>query len=158
MRQSVYIETTIPSYYATTRPGLDADVARTREWWDVERGGYECYASPVVIDELSEGEYPSRARCLELVQALPLLAVNEDVLRIAEAYQASKVMPGPPVRDALHVALACHYRMDFLLTWNCVHIANANKMRHLRTINARLGLSTPLITTPHLLRPLEELP
>lgn len=156
MRPSVYIETTIPSYCTTTRAGLATDAARTREWWDLERGAYECYLSSVVLDELSEGAYPGQAACLELVQGLPLLAVDDDVVEIAEAYQASKVMPGPPVRDALHVALACHYRMDYLLTWNCAHIANAGKMRHLRTVNARLGLATPLIITPHMLRPMEE--
>jgi hypothetical protein len=125
---------------------------------DRERDSYECYISPVVLDELGDGEYPGQATCLQLVQAMPMLAVNEDVVRVAEVYQSNKVMPGPPVRDALHVALACFYAMDFLLTWNCRHIANANKMRHLRTINARLGLATPQIITPHMLRPLEERP
>lgn len=136
MRQTVYIETTVPSYYTSTRSGIDADTARTREWWDSERTAYECYISPVVLDELAEGDYPTKAASLELVRPLPLLAVNDDVLAIAETYQAAKVMPGPPVRDALHVALACFYRLSYLLTWNCRHIANANKIRHLRTINA----------------------
>lgn len=159
MRQTVYIETTIPSYYhATTRRGLEADAARTRAWWDAERSGYECYISPVVLDELSEGNYPTKTLCLETVAGLPVLAVNEDIIQIAAAYYASKVMPGPPVRDALHVALACFYRMDFLLTWNCTHIANGNKMRHLQTINARLGLATPIIITPHMLHRLEDFP
>ena len=90
------------------------------------------------------------------MSGLPLLKITEDVVQTAEAYIAAKVMPGFPVRDALHVAVACWYKMDFLLTWNCVHIANANKMRHLRTVNARLGLATPLIITPHMLRGMEE--
>ena len=87
-----------------------------------------------------------------------MLAMNEQVLGIAEAYHASRVMPGPPVRDALHVAFACHYGIDFRLTWNCRHIANANKTRHLRAVNARLGLATPQIVTPDLLRPMENEP
>jgi predicted nucleic acid-binding protein len=133
VRQSVYIETTIPSYYATDRSVLQQDAARTREWWNSERSAYDCYISPVVLDELQDGDYPGKAACLELVAALPLLHVNEEVIQIAEAYQASKVMPAPPVRDALHVAIACFYRMSYLLTWNCRHIANANKMRHFAT-------------------------
>ena len=158
MRSSVYIETTIPSYHASTRAGMEADIARTREWWDRERSTYDAYLSPVVLDELSEGEYPAKAACLALVADLPLLAVTREVIDIAAAYHAARVMPAPPVRDALHVALACFYRMDYLLTWNCKHIANANKYRHLQTLNARLGLATPQIITPHMLRPEEETP
>jgi hypothetical protein len=101
---------------------------------------------------LTEGDYPEKDACLALVQGIPLLEVTDDDVAIAEVYQASMVMPGPPVRDALHVALACIYRLDYLLTWNCRHIANANKARHLRVVNARLGLATPLIITPHMLR------
>ncbi len=149
---SVYIETTIPSYYATTRTGMDRDVERTREWWERERTQYHCFISPVVIDELSEGDYPTKVACLRLIDTLDVLAVREEVVDIALAYQTAKVMPAPPIRDALHVALACFYRMDYLLTWNCRHIANAAKYRHLQVINARLGLATPQIITPHMLR------
>jgi predicted nucleic acid-binding protein len=158
VKPTVYIETTIPSYYCDERPALAADIARTREWWDHERGEYDCFISPVVLDELSAGEYPSRAACLTLVEALPLLAVVPEVIDLAEVYQARHVMPRAPVRDALHVALATHYRMDYLLTWNCRHIANANKARHLEVVNQRMGLSTPRLVTPHLLQPDEESP
>ena len=75
MRPSVYIETTIPSYYHDTRPALQAAIARTREWWEHERGMYECFTSPVVIDELSEGSYPNQKACLALVADLPLLRI-----------------------------------------------------------------------------------
>lgn len=71
-------------------------------------------------------------------------------------YHATKVMPSPPVRDALHVAIATYYKVDFLLTWNCRHIANANKFRHLEVVNARMGFATPKIITPHMLSGSEE--
>ena len=151
MRTTVYLETTIPSYYAGTRPELATDIARTREWWDAERHLYECFASAVVLDELGEGDYPGKQQCLSLVSGLPLLGIRPEVLDIAEVYQANRVMPGPPVRDALHVALATFYRVEVLLTWNCRHIANANKMRHLEVVNARLGYGTPRLITPHML-------
>jgi predicted nucleic acid-binding protein len=157
MKPTVYIETTIPSYYCDDRPSLAADIARTREWWDQERGAYECFISPVVLDELSAGSYPSRAACLSLVADLPMLGVGPEVVEIAEVYQARGLMPKSPVRDALHVALASHYRVDYLLTWNCRHIANVNKARHLEIVNQRMGLSTPRLVTPHLLQPWEEL-
>jgi predicted nucleic acid-binding protein len=155
MKPTVYIETTIPSYYFDDRLALSADIGRTREWWDEERGGYECFISAVVLDELAEGEYPNQAACLQLVDGLPLLAVEPEVIEIAEVYQARRVMPRSPIRDALHVAIASYYRMDYLLTWNCRHIANMNKARHLEMVNQRLGLGSPRLVTPHLLQPWE---
>ncbi|HLQ45370.1 MAG TPA: hypothetical protein VK137_11615 [Planctomycetaceae bacterium] len=65
-------------------------------------------------------------------------------------------MPKPPIRDALNMVLASHYGMDFLLTWNCRHLANANKVRHLEVVNTRLGLKVPALVTPDLLRPWED--
>ena len=64
-------------------------------------------------------------------------------------------MPKAPVRDALHLAIASFYRMDYLLTWNCRHLANANKFRRIEAVNAEMGLSIPLLVTPHQLRPWE---
>ena len=153
MKPTVYIETTIPSYFADSRPSLAADIARTREWWDQERSGYECFTSAAVLDEIMSGDYASKAACIELVKDLPLLAVNDRIIEIAEVYQANQVMPSPPVRDALHVAIATYYRMDYLWTWNCRHLANANKARHLEVVNARMGLATPRLVTPQVLRP-----
>lgn len=155
MNPLVYIETTIPSYYHGDRVEIAAQIMRTREWWDREREEYECYTSAVVLDELATGDYPSQDDCLCLVKNLPLLEVTEESLALAEVYQSQKLMPKAPVRDALHLAIAVRYEIDFLLTWNCLHIANANKVRHLEVLNARLGLKVPKLVTPDLLRPLE---
>ena len=119
MRPTVYIETTVPSYYCDARSELAADIARTREWWDLERSSYECFTSEAVWNELATGEYPTKSRCLELIADLPRLAVNEEIERIASLYQSRKLMPKSPVRDSLHLEIASFDRMDFLLTWNC---------------------------------------
>lgn len=156
MRPTIYIETTIPSYYCDSRPALETDIARTREWWNRERGAYECFISPVVLDELSAGDYPMRKACLEVIDKLPILAVQPEVVEIAEAYQNRGLMPKDPVRDALHLALAGFYRMDYLLTWNCRHLANVNKFQRLEIINQAMGVHTPRLVTPHQLLPLEE--
>lgn len=156
MKPLVYIETTIPSYYCDGRSELARDIARTREWWDEERENYECFISPVVLEELEDGDYPYKEPCLELLQGLSLLEINEEIEGIADVYQIQKLMPGPPSRDAVHVAVASYYRMDFLLTWNCRHLANANKVVHLETINSRLHVGLPMLTTPEQLRLLEE--
>lgn len=156
MKPTVYIETTIPSYYCDTRPTLAKDIARTREWWDSERDAYECFTSLFVLEELERGNYPTRAACLELVETLPLLDVARDLDEIAEVYWSNGLMPRPPVRDAYRVAFASFYRMDFLLTWNCTHLANINKAVHLEALNARMHLGLPRLVTPEQLRPLEE--
>ena len=158
MTPLVYVETTIPSYYCDNRPAVATDIARTREWWDGERDNYDCYMSAVVLDELGSGDYPNKQACLTLVEALPLLDVTAEVLEIARIYQARRLMPQPPVRDALHLALASYYRMDFLLTWNCRHIANANKTKHLEVLNHGMGLPVPQLITPHQLQTWEESP
>jgi predicted nucleic acid-binding protein len=155
MKPTVYIETTVPSYYCDERPEIAADIARTREWWDQERDAYECFISPVVLDELLAGNYPGRSRCLKLIEDLAVLALNPDIVDIAEVYQVRRLMPKEPVRDALHIACASYYRMDYLLTWNCRHLANANKVRHLEMLNQSMGLHVPLLVTPYMLQPWE---
>lgn len=155
MRPTVYIETTIPSYYCDTRPDMQRDILCTRQWWDEERGRYECFISAIVLEELSAGSYAAREQCLRLVEQLPLLAVAPEVGRLASIYQAEGLMPKPPVRDALHLAIASHYRMDYLLTWNCRHLANANKTPRLQRLNRDLNLSLPLLVTPAMLQPWE---
>jgi hypothetical protein len=155
MRPTVYIETTIPSYYCDGRPELMRDILRTRQWWDREREDYECFVSPVVVEELSAGRYPSKADCLRLIERLAVLEIEPEVLNLAQAYQAHGIMPREPAADSVHVALATWYRVDYLLTWNCGHIANANKIRRIEALNATLHLGMPLLVTPHQLRPVE---
>ena len=84
-----------------------------------------------------------------------MLAVAREVLDIAEVYRVQKLMSHDPAADAVHLALASFYRMDYLLTWNCRHLANASKVRHLEVLNSRMGLSIPILATPHMLLPKE---
>ncbi len=79
---------------------------------------------------------------------LPLLPIEPSIVDIVETYIKRKVMPADPVSDALHLAMALHHKCDFLLTWNCNHIANANKFDHIRRINTLLGLYIPSLVTP----------
>jgi len=76
------------------------------------------------------------------------LEINDAIEEIAEVYIANYLMPKDVVGDALHLAIASHYKIDYLLTWNCKHLANANKKKHIRRINGCLRLSTPEIITP----------
>jgi len=109
------------------------------------------------VGGIVRGDFPGQSACLSLVEGLPLLEVFPEVVDIAEVYQVRKLMPKAPVRDALHLALASFYQMDYLLTWNCQHIANVNKARHLEVLNTKMGLHVPRLVTPHLPRPMEDL-
>lgn len=150
MRRRVYIETTIPSFYFETRAEADMVARRnwTREWWEKARARDELVTSEAVVEELSAGRHPHREDCLAWIADLPLIAIESAVAETVEAYIAHKLMPSDPGGDALHLALASHYRCDFLATWNCRHLANANKFDHVRRINGLLGLFVPALVTP----------
>jgi hypothetical protein len=146
----VYIETSIPSFYYQTRrePDMLARQQWTRSWWDQSRQEYDLVTSVAVLDELERGDYPAKDDALALIGALSLVAVEEEITDIVETYISHKLMPGDPVGDALHLALASYHKCDFLLTWNCRHLANGNKFGHIRRVNTLLGLYVPLLVTP----------
>jgi len=150
MKPRVYIETSIPSFYHEIRaePDMEARKQWTRQWWDHANDDYLLVTSIAVLDELHRGDYPNKDKAIELISDLPLLAVEEAIAEIVEAYIQHKVMPNDPVGDALHLALASYHKCDFLLTWNCRHLANANKFGHIRRVNVILGLYIPLLVTP----------
>jgi predicted nucleic acid-binding protein len=150
MAKRVYIETTIPSFYfeARSEPDMVARREWTRRWWQDAGGRYELVTSVAVVEELSRGDFPAREDCLRLIDALPLVPIEPAVAEIVETYVARKVMPREPVGDALHLAVASYHRCEFLLTWNCRHLANANKFDHIRRVNAMLGLFVPALVTP----------
>ncbi len=147
MKKKVYIETTIPSFYYEIRKEAEMVARRnwSREWWDNYRNNYVIVTSEPVLDELSRGDYPNKDDTISLLENIQLLSVEEEIIEIVETYIKYKVMPNDPIGEALHLALASYYKCDFLLTWNCDHLANANKFNHIRRINTMLGLFvTPL--------------
>ena len=150
IQKSVYIETTIPCFYHEVRaePEMIARKNWTRHWWDNERSGLILYTSEAVIQELQIGDYPIKNEALELISGLEILEIDDEVENIVEIYIENYVMPKQRLGDALHLALASYYKCDFLLTWNCIHIANANKYQHIKIINEKIGLYNPILVTP----------
>lgn len=146
----VYVETTIPSFFHTTRTGIGARARShwTRQWWSTAHSRYHLVTSEAVTLELTNGDYPSRDDALSLLRELPLLEITPAVAEIVEAYIRHRLMPADPAGDALHLALASHHKCDFLVTWNCAHLANANKFGHIRRVNGLLGLFVPILATP----------
>lgn len=149
-RPRVYVETTIPSFLHETRPQPEIVARRewTRRWWATARDRYELVTSPAVLSEISAGSSGRGALRLAAVSDLPLLPIELEVVEIVRAYVHHKLMPRDPGGDALHLALASFHSCDFLVTWNCRHLANANKFGHIRRINTQLGIFVPILVTP----------
>ena len=148
--KKVYVETTVFSFYYDDRRSPEVVAMRnwTREWWKKYRPGYEVITSTAVLAELERGRLAHRRRALKMAQTLPAIAgygETEDVVRF---YIEHKLMPRNPLGDALHLALASMENCDYLLTWNCQHLANASKFGHIRRVNAILGLHVPFLVTP----------
>jgi hypothetical protein len=147
----IYLETTVVSFYfnARSEPEMIARQNWTRRWLDAAiDSSDELVTSLAVEAELEGGEFPNKADMLALASRFPLLELNEAVAEAVEAYIAHHVMPNDPTGDALHLAAASYHRGDFLVTWNCRHIANANKFGHIRRVNGLLGLGNPALVTP----------
>jgi predicted nucleic acid-binding protein len=149
-RPRVYVETTIPSFYHEVRTSPDVVARRdwTRQWWESATERYELVTSPAVLDELAGGQPELGEMRLALVRSLPVLSVEPAITEIVQSYVRYKLMPADPSGDAMHLALASYHKCDFLVTWNCQHLANANKFGHIRRVNTMLGLFVPALVTP----------
>jgi hypothetical protein len=151
MPESIYIETTIPSYLAA-EPSLRKLVAMhqqlTRRWWDEKRHECELFTSSVVLDEAADGDEATAERRLRFLDGIPLLDLNEEAEALGEALLKTGAVPAIADRDALHIAIACVHEIDCVLTWNCKHIANPHQQRKLLKEVQKLGYELPALTTP----------
>lgn len=145
------METTIISYL-TARPSRDVVVAghqeTTREWWETARPRHDLLVSEVVLRELQAGDPAAATLRMQKVQGIPLLGFNDDIRSLAHIYQADLQLPPKAGNDILHIAFTVSYELDYLLTWNCAHIANGPTIKRLSAINDRFGRPTPLLLTP----------
>jgi hypothetical protein len=147
---SVYIETSIPSFYYETRTTPQAVTwrAATREWWDRHRSNYTLFTSEYVVAELSLAPHAKAAKALHLIRGIPWATKLPGLEAVVQYYLENQLMPRDTSGDVFHLAMASMHGFDFLATWNCRHLANANKVQHLTVLNGRLGLRVPIITTP----------
>lgn len=150
MQKLVYVETSVPSFYFDTRTGHDMRAMRawTRRWWALSKADRELVIGAPVLVELEEAPETKRKNALELIEDLRILSYTDEITEIVEAYFAHKLMPFESQGDADHLALASFYNCDLLVTWNCKHLANANKFGHIHRVNGLLGLRTPALVTP----------
>lgn len=149
---TVYLDATIPSFYYEDRPAIILQAWREIpvQFRDSAPGRYELLTSDETIRELQDPGYPEdkRARCLALVAGVPRLAVNAEILDLAGYYIQERIMPSGDPGEALHLAFASWYRIQYLLTWNYRHLANANKFRRIEVLNRRRGPASPLLVSP----------
>src|SRR6266699_3561881 len=149
--ESVYLETTFISYLVA-RPSRDVIVAghqqTTQERWANRRNEFDCSVSQVVIDEASVGDPTEVQKRLAIIGGLPTLAITDDANALTKAIMAAGILPPHVVRDAAHVAVAAVHAVDYLLTWNCKHLANAQIARRIAVVCENLGRKMPIICTP----------
>ena len=152
-KKSVYLETSVLSAYVDDRDDIASRFQQreTLHWWRKERGRFLAFCSEIVLAELERADFPGRQRAVKLARSLPFLPVTETVIGVGKYYTEHRAMPRGDIGDAVHLALASVHEVDYLLTWNCKHLANANKVEHIQTLNLRLGLATPAILTPQML-------
>ena len=150
-KQTLYLETTVPSYY-TARVSQDLIVAAhqaiTNEWWEHESSKYTIYISQFVFDEASEGDPIASRRRLEFLTPFLLLETTDEVLALTELILNTPFFPENAIRDASHIAMAAVHGIDYLLTWNCKHINNATFKDKLRGVCEKQGYHFPIICTP----------
>lgn len=151
MKPKVYVETSIISYL-TARPSRDLIVAAnqqmTAEWWDIHRPDFELYISEMVEVEAERGDAEAAARRLAIVRQLDMLELTDGAQQLAERLLEKRCIPQKAARDAIHIAVAAVHGMDYLLTWNCTHLANAAIRRRIERFLQEQGYESPVICTP----------
>ena len=149
---TVYIETSIIGYL-TSRSASDvifqARQTLTRCWWDKRRAAYNLFVSQFVIDEVSAGDEMAAQERLQIIDGIPLLDVTyPGVAMLADLLIEKHLLPQKAKMDAQHIAVATIFGVDYLLTWNCKHIANADRLPGIYSTLRNEGYKPPLIVTP----------
>jgi hypothetical protein len=147
----VYIETSIVSYIQA-RPSRDIETAalqqQARDWWNTQRSKFSLVTSQLTLDEASAGDPVAAADRMKLLAGLPLIDINVETESLAAKLLAAHTMPNKAAADALHVAAAALGKVQYLLTLNCRHIANALVLPRIYELLAQEGLAPMLVCTP----------
>ena len=150
-KPTVYVETTVVSYL-TAWPSRDivrqAHQQITRDWWDRHRPSFDVLASELVLREASLGDASAAEERVRVLSGVRLLAINEAATELAEHLVRRGAIPPNASVDALHVAIAAVNGVDYVLTWNCRHLANASMRRIIESACVERGFRPPVICTP----------
>jgi len=150
MKRKIYVETSVISYL-TARPSKTivgaAHQQITLAWWEL-RSEYELLVSQLVWQECAAGDPVAAQRRLATLEGMSVLAVTQDMIHLAESLIEQAIIPAKAIEDALHIAVSTLHHVDFLLTWNCRHIANPVIQEKIAAYLEQLGLFLPIICTP----------
>ena len=151
MKPTVYVETSVISYL-TSRPSRDLIIAAhqqvTRQWWDIAADRFDLLISPMVQDEMAQGDPDPVKLRLAAASKLRILPMTADVLKRVISLTHSLGLPKKALADIYHIAYCIAYEIDFLVTWNCTHIANPHVLRRLRDVANEETFFLPTIVTP----------
>ena len=155
MAERVYIETTVVSYL-TARASRDVVIAghqqSTKEWWEEFRHDFQLCISELVIQEAGGGDPQAAQERLDVLKDLLLLETRQEAQDLAKELVRAGALPAKAFEDALHIAVAAHQKICYLLTWNLRHMANATMRPLIETVCANKGYKAPIICTPEELR------
>jgi hypothetical protein len=148
--ETVYLETTVVSYLLS-EPSRDLIIAGhqqiTWNWWQRQRPAFLCVVSQLVLDEAIAGNPQQATKRLAALRDLPVVPVTPAAVDLADAFIRGGAVPQTAARDALHIAVATVNKLDYLVTWNCRHIANAQVLRKLQQVCASCGYVLPIVCT-----------
>ena len=155
MKPKVYLETSVVSFL-TARPSRDAVAvgmtALTKKWWTTEREAFDLFVSDIVIREASAGDPDAVKRRLAVLQGMTTFEADSEAKALAVVLLRNMALPAKAADDAAHIAIAAVQGMNYLLTWNCRHIANAVMRLKMEGLCSAEGYRCPIICTPHELR------
>lgn len=152
MSETVYIETSILGYLtarSTKNLIIAANMEITKDWWELRRKTFTLYTSEAVLDEVAQGDPAIAAQRLEILHDFPLLDLDRAVQALAAEFLVRSNLPPKAKIDAIHIAAATVHGIDYLLTWNCKHIANAQIQGKLAEISLDFGYVLPVLCTPN---------
>lgn len=151
MKSKVYIETSIISYL-TARLSRDLVIAGhqqiTQDWWEFRRKNFDLYISQLVVSEAGRGDKEASEKRLSVLRDIPLLQFNDRITVFAQKIVSGKIMPEKAAADAVHIAVATIHKIDYLVTWNCSHIANAELRSRISKLGMECDYEIPVICTP----------
>ncbi|MEG4441679.1 type II toxin-antitoxin system VapC family toxin [Microcoleus sp. AT9_B5] len=152
MSETLYIETSILGYLtarSTKNLILAANIEVTKDWWEYRRSAFTLYVSQAVLNEVAQGDTDIAVQRMELLRGVPSLELNQAVRDLASQFLTRSNLPPKAHIDAIHIAVATVHGLDYLLTWNCKHIANAQIQRKLAEICFDFGYELPILCTPY---------
>lgn len=151
MKEKVYIETSFISFL-TAQPSSDihqmSRQIESQQWWKYHRNQFELFASDSVLLEAAKGAPEAAKRRLEILDEIYILDITTAARDLAGRLVAPNLLPKNASEDALHIAVCSIHGIDYLLTWNCKHLANAVIRRQVHHFLADEGLASPEICTP----------